>query len=1088
MIVNTYVNGALQQRDQEVHPDEVELVSDDEDNDVPMGGDDNDDDDDVDMVDDDTEIRMLSETERFKSLKVGQVVEIQMYGDIEFYECLLLQYIEEDADEDNPDEHFLIVYTGPDQTPGALYSTDNYRLKGEVDVSINQSTIDYSVPQQGATANERARRRQELKDLFHIHNPEVRKNTGKSTNWKRITGLWAAFRSASKINEMATSIFEYFLYYAAADPNQKRLLCLTCDAETYNFVRHILYRCKNLHPEMDFGFVLLVPELWHATQAALLSILGDRPKSGVMHNMVKRLIFLLSRDRKDLTDARFSLKHTKFSSLHMLAGCFSEAWQSIRAEFLVKYPPEVVHHNVDLQALITTLDYSLDVILTFLRDIKDNPPQAEAALRDLFVVLNMNNAHTYSAIILKFISDLERLKEYEPDFHTYATENFNALIGVFIEHMHSEMAGMYNPLAGTSESGHASPTFQIARMNLMRSIRAWHEGRHLKTSGVALSTTPTYVLMKYQHQKYRQHHLYCINTIWTFARAALMGYEVDLAASESVMPYILPDTLHKYVVKLQNYKTTYRDLGITLTKILRRFDPTNNHDLFSTYDADGFYRSDTPGTRDGFVFKNGPKGIGFYKDSAQIYETESPIVAGEELDVEHFVVDGTYTLVYTEEDNYGKLYTAEICNVVVKNEKIANFPCNIKIYPGRGEAMGYELAGGIFEVVEYAPTATLTFYAVNFKNGFSKGTKTIDSILPHPVTGYGPFQKQPARRETDMQRIHANDVLLEVAGHSTMNSPLTTGFAFMNMIEQRYDAERKKLDSQNKHIVALVFGSHRPLQEQDQSTISSHAFGKYSAKCTLVKGQLNARDLQKKASSATNFDEKFNENCLHPRIIKLDNEIEWYWKSLQKIKELGMEPSKRKGESMMYRQTMKTLLATLEKTYNFVEPLTEDDIRAQVHDLVDVVAYGNKRSLRLLLFAFEDLVDEGETMEGDGVVETDEARGTRRKQAIEQFDKGALQSILSIHLWKVKPGVLLAETDDDDDDDAGQRLKRDLLTKGLRTLRIIAGERGASVESDDGTCFNERVLRGMLVADVLTLKSRFHGYQLQNDVVVRVGH
>ena len=36
--------------------------------------------------------------------------------------------------------------------------------------------------------------------------------------------------------------------------------------------------------------------------------------------------------------------------------------------------------------------------------------------------------------------------------------------------------------------------------------------------------------------------------------------------------------------------------------------------------------------------------------------------------------------------------------------------------------------------------------------------------------------------------------------------------------------------------------------------------------------------------------------------------------------------------------------------------------------------------------------------------------------------------------------------------------------------------------------FNERVLRGMLVADVLTLKSRFRGYHLQNDVVVRVGH
>jgi hypothetical protein len=94
----------------------------------------------------------------------------------------------------------------------------------------------------------------------------------------------------------------------------------------------------------------------------------------------------------------------------------------------------------------------------------------------------------------------------------------------------------------------------------------------------------------------------------------------------------------------------------------------------------------------------------------------------------------------------------------------------------------------------------------------------------------------------------------------------------------------------------------------------------------------------------------------------LDKEIEWYWKSLQKIKELGIEPSKRKGESMMYRQTMKTLLATLEKTYNFVEPLTENEIRAQVHDLMDVVAYGNKRSMQLLLFAFEDLVDEAEGM------------------------------------------------------------------------------------------------------------------------------
>ena len=99
------------------------------------------------------------------------------------------------------------------------------------------------------------------------------------------------------------------------------------------------------------------------------------------------------------------------------------------------YTRDKVDGNTELEALITTLNYCLPSMLDFLTNLSKDPKKAAKALRDLLVVLRMNNGTTYCSILIKFIAELLWYKDNESAFYLYAIENFTTLIGLPIEHM-----------------------------------------------------------------------------------------------------------------------------------------------------------------------------------------------------------------------------------------------------------------------------------------------------------------------------------------------------------------------------------------------------------------------------------------------------------------------------------------------------------------------------------------------------------------------------------------------------------------------------------------------------------------------------
>lgn len=92
------------------------------------------------------------------------------------------------------------------------------------------------------------------------------------------------------------SSFIVFFYYLLCN-HSYQINTQTVYANLFKLfdVLHILYRIKYLHPNLDLGFILLVPELWHASKSALLGMFGGkRRKAGVLHALMLRFTFLVT--------------------------------------------------------------------------------------------------------------------------------------------------------------------------------------------------------------------------------------------------------------------------------------------------------------------------------------------------------------------------------------------------------------------------------------------------------------------------------------------------------------------------------------------------------------------------------------------------------------------------------------------------------------------------------------------------------------------------------------------------------------------------------------------------------------------------
>ena len=380
--------------------------------------------------------------EKFRNLEKNMKIEIQYFQDLKFYEIQLRQHVQE-ADDD-PNEHWLCTWVDIEQWGDEefeFHPLNNWRLirNDEEDVLMEDTIrkVNEYIPGQINLKHEEINNqsKEDTKEWFE-NNTETRQTSDKSTDWVWIVGLYAAFRSADRIDGVTICLFEYILLFASVDPLYRKYIVFTADAQTYNFVRHILYRIKYLHPDLDLGFILLVPELWHASKSALLGMFGGkRRKAGVLHALMLRFTFLVTGDEKEIAEGRFSLKHSSMLMLSQKAGELREAYRRNKEVLLRTYTRDKVDGNTELEALITTLNYCLPSMLDFLTNLSKDPKKAAKALRDLLVVLRMNNGTTYCSILIKFIAELLWYKDNESAFYLYAIENFTTLIGLPIEHM-----------------------------------------------------------------------------------------------------------------------------------------------------------------------------------------------------------------------------------------------------------------------------------------------------------------------------------------------------------------------------------------------------------------------------------------------------------------------------------------------------------------------------------------------------------------------------------------------------------------------------------------------------------------------------
>ena len=504
----------------------------------------------------------------------------------------------------------------------------------------------------------------------------------------------------------------------------------------------------------------------------------------------------------------------------------------------------------------------------------------------------------------------------------------------------------YNHLATVSPTGHASPDFQISRIHLVKDLKKFQQARYQQLK----APTATYVLSSYQHQKYEQHWLYCVNVIYMFARAASEHAEVDLAAAEGDNGIRRPATFHTYTLNLPIYQTPCADLGFCLTTT----HPKMNAPLFKTYTVDGFVAYVCcDSRRDGFVYKRGPLGCGYYRDSGQTYELLEDAAKGETVTISD-VVDGTYTMVVNVKEAGD--WNVKSASVVVHNNTIV-CPFNIPIDP---ETNTFEWRLNVntneSEVIEFEPVCTLTFYIEDFNLGFEKLEVDLEDarVLPHPTVSYGPCRKQPILRERRLLVVCPNDELTRIG---TSNIVPGSGTDAMALIESAYKDERDKAKS-NRTPIQLEFRTQRPIVQKG-GVIASHTFGYYSKKCNLINGGISASDIHALCATSQKFDDNFRAGCTHPRKRRLDRVIGMYKKSLQGIKTFGSLPNPMRGESRMYRESMRLLLDSLDTRYDFPVSLHEDErillpapIISPKHRLIALLVSSTAKDLQTILHEY----------------------------------------------------------------------------------------------------------------------------------------
>jgi len=490
---------------------------------------------------------------RFNTLKEEDQIEIQHPPDILFYRYTLkvkktrkngevYWEIEYKDDQNNVQEYDLdvddnwrhcVVQPGQVGSPGVQQQQQN-----------NTDNNVFLFPQNGPSWEERlAQTRKEFNEFMEAH-PEKRKVSGKTTDWKNIVGLFARFSNSSRIEEVAQCIFEYILMLGSVDPNRTRMWVLVADAQTYNFVRHILNRARHLYPDLDFGYIFLAPELWHATQSGMMAHLTSQKKS-VLYNVLMRLVFYETQDIRDIQAGRFSLKHKTFQQLHGFVIALYEAWMIEKPYLLNKYSPDKVEGNMDLEALISVLDFCLPSIIHFLANLTTDTGESHDGIRDLFQMLYMGNATTYTSIMLKFKCDLLHLQKYEPNFYRYVMEQLASIVGVCIEHQHAKLAHMHNPKSSPSDDGFSSPDSQIGRIDILDAIDAFYEKKYPSEFNEGKKKV-TYKLAPNNDER----TILCQEVLFDFFDAAHRHKTISLSTPRGCSSVCEPANPHSYALKI----------------------------------------------------------------------------------------------------------------------------------------------------------------------------------------------------------------------------------------------------------------------------------------------------------------------------------------------------------------------------------------------------------------------------------------------------------------------------------------------------------------------------------------------------------
>ena len=463
---------------------------------------------------------------------------------------------------------------------------------------------------------------------------------------------------------------------------------------------------------------------------------------------------------------------------------------------------------------------------------------------------------------------------------------------------------MHNKYAKAKKTGHASIDNQITRFKKVKDLRKFQEDKYHRIK----PKESAWDIKQPTHARFEANVLLFEKILWEYFEAAYLHKAVDKVAPLDSQDVIV---LHEELNSLQiEYKILKKPkcIGFVLTASLLKPEEDQktieSHAL--TLERSQFFAQETWSVhenRQGFHFRRGPYGNGFYQDAGQICMLVKTHRKGTTLHVPG-IVDGEYTMIFSTKGISD--ITIQSIVVTVANSMILSFDFEIAVSTANKPNAGVIPYGSFVLDGNVNCDSTLTFYSVDYKKAMCNNDYSIKH-LRYPLVACGPVLKTSKIYEKQAKKLHVGDILNKIDDWSCHKKSLV---AIEKETKRKMDEEndKKKKNIQYKKA-KIIFEFQTVHSVIERGVVHSLLLGTYSTKMTLRDSGISKEHITRLANTAAKFDVEFGASCQHTHLTAVDDGISWYIDSLNNIKLHRTVPVKQKGESIMWRRTMELLLA-----------------------------------------------------------------------------------------------------------------------------------------------------------------------------------